>query len=103
MRALRVLVLFCVVGCASGGDPESSIAQTLGGKAAVDLKSSSARMTLTSDTQWSLEKHGTVNPTNHTVTWTITATQGTTTSGILIVNGTMTVKNTGSGGATIGN
>jgi hypothetical protein len=60
-------------------------------------------MTLTSDTAWSLEKHGTINATTQTVTWTITATQGATTSGILIVNGTMRVKNTGTGGATIGN
>lgn len=60
-------------------------------------------MTLTSDTAWTLDKQGTANAANQTVTWTITATQGTTTSGILIVNGTMTVRNSGAGGATIGN
>jgi hypothetical protein len=103
MRALRVAVLFCVTACATAGTGDSSIELLLGGKAAVNLKSSSAHMTLTSDTAWSLEKHGTVDTTNQTVTWTITATQGSTTSGILIVNGAMTVKNTGSGGATIGN
>jgi hypothetical protein len=103
MRALRVSVLFCVASCALAGGTDSSLEQTLGGKAAIDLKSSSARMILTSDTAWSLEKHGTVNTSTQTVTWTITATQGATTSGILVVNGAMTVKNTGSGGATIGN
>ncbi len=60
-------------------------------------------MTLTSDTAWSLDKVGSADTSNQTVTWTITATQGATTSGILIVNGTMKVQNNGSGGATIGN
>lgn len=60
-------------------------------------------MKLTSDTQWTLAKTGTVNTTAKTVTWTITATKGTTTSGLLVVHGTMRVKNTGSGGAPIGN
>lgn len=97
------MVLLCLTACAAGGAGDSSIEQALGGTAAIKLKHASAHMTLTSDTAWSLEKHGTVDPTNQTVTWTITATQGPTTSGILIVNGTMTVKNTGSAGATIGN
>jgi hypothetical protein len=97
------LALVCVAGCASAGSGDPWLEQALGGTAAIDLKSSSARMTLTSDTAWSLTKQGTVNTTNQTVTWTITATEGATTSGILIVNGTMKVKNTGSGGATIGN
>jgi hypothetical protein len=75
----------------------------LGGQAAVNLTNSNAHMTLTSRHPWTLDKQGSVNASTHTVTWTITATKGMTQSGILIVNGTMTVKNTGNGGATIGN
>ena len=55
------------------GDP--SIEQLLGGTATLHLKNSSARMTLTSDTAWTLDKQGTVNTANQTVTWSITATR----------------------------
>ena len=60
-------------------------------------------MTLTSDTAWTLSKTGSVNTTAKTVTWNVTATKGTTTTGQLVVNGTFRVSNTGTGGATIGN
>ena len=60
-------------------------------------------MSLTSDTEWTLRKTGSVNPVTQTVTWTITATQGPTTTGQLILNGTMTVTNKGTAPATIGN
>lgn len=103
MRGLWLGVVLCALAACAPDDELASIEQALGGTAAVDLKGASARMTLTSDTAWTLDKQGTANPTNHTVTWTITATKGATTSGILIVNGTMTVKNTGSAGAPIGN
>lgn len=87
--------------CAIGAGPDPSVEQLVGGTAGITLKGSSVRMTQTSDTEWTLTKTGTVN--GQAVSWTITATQGTTTSGLLIVNGTMTVTNTGTGGATIGN
>lgn len=60
-------------------------------------------MKLTSSTAWTLTKQGSLNPSTQTVTWTITATKGATTTGLLIVYGTMTVRNQGTGGATIGN
>ncbi|HEY5944304.1 MAG TPA: hypothetical protein VIV40_02385, partial [Kofleriaceae bacterium] len=103
MRALRVLAALSVLAGCTAGSGQTSIEQSVGGGAAIQLKKSSAHMKLTSDTEWSLTKHGTVNPTTSTVTWTITATPGTTTSGLLVVHGSMTVKNTGSAGATIGN
>lgn len=74
-----------------------------GGGASISFKRTSARMTLTSDTEWTLAKQGTVDEANQTVTWTVTATEGTTTTGLLAVYGTLTVKNHGWGGATIGN
>jgi hypothetical protein len=98
------VVVIGLAACADSGSEEtSSIEQALGGSAKVSLKNSSAKLRLTSTTDWTLTKQGAVKPSNSTVTWTVTATKGTTTSGQLVINGTMTVKNSGSGGATIGN
>ena len=72
-----------------------------GAKAAVSLSNASAALSQTSDTAWKLEKTGALN--GSTVTWTITVTQGTTVSGHLFVNGFVTVTNSGTAGATIGN
>lgn len=87
--------------CAIGAGPDPSVEQLIGGTAGITLKGSSVRITQTSDTEWTLSKTGSVS--GQAVSWTITATKGTTTSGLLIVNGTMKVTNTGTGGATIGN
>src|SRR5262245_50800955 len=100
MRAYLVLILLCVAAC---GPDESSVAQALTGKSNVDLKHSSARLALTSITNWSLAKTGSLNTTTQTVMWNVTAMQGTTQTGVLVVFGTFTVKNSGSGGAPIGN
>lgn len=57
-------------------------------------------------TPWSLTKSvdSVTGPKgNNTVTWTVTATKGQTSGNELLVSGYMTVKNTGSAGATIGN
>ncbi len=72
-----------------------------GGQAAVSLSNASGALSQASDTAWTLEKTGARN--GSTVTWTITVTQGNTVSGHLFVNGFVTVLNTGSKGATIGN
>src|SRR5262245_60907335 len=88
--------------CTAGGR-DASTEQALSGTAQISLKGSSARVILTSDTEWTLSKTATVNTTTQTVTWTITATQGPTVAGRLVVNGTMTVSNKGAGPATIGN
>jgi hypothetical protein len=74
-----------------------------GPRAGITLSDAQAVSVLTSDTAWSLAKTGSVNTSNHTVTWNITATKGQTTAGQLIVDGYMAVTNTGSAGATIGN
>jgi hypothetical protein len=65
------------------------------------LSGSSATLTQTSETAWSLEKTGSLSGT--AATWNITATPTDTEAGILIVNGVMTVTNMGNAPATIGN
>jgi hypothetical protein len=57
-------------------------------------------------TSWSLTKtvDSVTGPKgDNTVTWTVTGTKGETSGNQLLVSGYMTVKNTGSSGATIGN
>ncbi len=75
--------------------------QTPGDPASIALVGSDATVTLTSDTAWNLSKTGSVS--GNTVTWTITATEIATVPGQLVVQGQMTVTNSGSGAATIGN
>ncbi len=67
------------------------------------LTNASAAFSQTSNTSWTLAKTGVVNATDSTVTWTITGTQVSTISGHLMVDGFMTVANTGAAGAPIGN
>jgi len=55
------------------------------------------------DQRHRLAKEGELDAAHSTVTWTITVTQGTTVSGHLFVNGFVTVTNSGTAGATIGN
>jgi hypothetical protein len=97
MKPPRVLPLafgvLSVCAAASGGVP----------KADVSLTNASASLSQTSDTSWTLTKTGVVNTGSSTVTWTVTATQGATVAGHLVVNGFMTVTNSGGAGATIGN
>ncbi len=71
-------------------------------RADVQLKSADATLTQTSSTEWTLAKTGSVTGSS-TVTWQATATEGATTSGLLIFNGIFRVENKGTAGATIGN
>ena len=89
-----------VVTCGAGLPTTSA---NSGGSATISLSSANATMTQTSDTAWTLEKTGEVTRSTATVTWTVTASNGTTIAGQLLVSGTMTVTNTGTDGATIGN
>lgn len=73
------------------------------GSAGLSLSNASASATLTGDSEWTLSKTGTLNPTDSTVTWTITAAQVATTPGQLVINGQMTLTNDGNEPATIGN
>jgi len=80
-----------------------SVKTAFAGTAALSLSESSAAMTQTSDTEWTLEKTGEADTANSTVTWNITATEGATVGGLLVINGQMTITNKGSEDATIGN
>jgi predicted MFS family arabinose efflux permease len=77
--------------------------QALGPTARVSLSSASARMTQTGNTGWTLDKTGLINTADSSVTWMILATEAAPVAGHLAINGTITVENTGLGGATIGN
>jgi hypothetical protein len=101
-------VLLAVAGlaaCSGQTDPGAgSSALAVGvSSAGIKLADASASFVQTGDTAWSLAKTGSVDTSAHTVTWIITATTGSTTSGHLIVDGYMAVTNTGTGTATIGN
>ena len=99
-RWLKVTLILTVLSLPFVGVTRSSADQ---GRAAVTLSAASAALTQTSDTTWTLSKTGAVNAASSTVTWTVAAAEGATRSGLLIVNGVMTVTNSGAGGATIGN
>ncbi|MGH8614202.1 MAG: hypothetical protein ACREYF_19770 [Gammaproteobacteria bacterium] len=67
----------------------------------MQLKQAAATLTNTSDTAWTLTKTGSLD--GATVTWEAVATEGATTTGLLLVNGVFRVENKGTAGATIGN
>lgn len=96
-RILFLLVAFAAIAALLPVNPASA------GTASLKLVDASASLTQTSDTGWTLEKTGSVDQANSTVTWDVTATEGATIEGLLVLNGTFTVTNTGSGDATIGN
>lgn len=100
--ATRLLPLLMVSACALGGETDDpTFTSALSGTASIGLVGSSTRVSLTTDSEWSLSKTGSLS--GNTVTWNITATKTATTSGHLVLEGTMTVTNAGSGPATIGN
>lgn len=101
MRVTRLLPLFAFGACAIGDTDTPSLESLLSGTASVSLTGSATRVSLTTDAEWSLSKTGSLS--GNTVTWNITATKTATTSGHLLIQGQMTVANTGSGPATIGN
>lgn len=73
-------------------------------EAEIVLTGATAQMIQTGDTAWLLIKEGEVDAGASTVTWTITATPEAGGPGAqLVVDGTFTVQNTGTDGATIGN
>ena len=74
-----------------------------GGQANVALSNASASFSQTSNAAWTLKKTGTLDSSTSTITWTITATEGTTVAGHLVADGFVTVTNWGSLGAPIGN
>jgi hypothetical protein len=74
-------------------------------QASITLLNCSNALCNANDTAWTLEKTPDLQAItgDNTITWTVTATEGATTDNFITVNGFITVKNTGSAPATIGN
>jgi hypothetical protein len=96
-----VLLAACAVAGSDSGTTEQALNQPA--KANISLTHSQASLLQTSDTPWSLAKTGVVDTSAKTVTWTVTATPGTTVGGHLVVDGFLGLTNFGTGPATIGN
>lgn len=103
LTPVRTLPILLLSACALSGEPSGSTEQALGGNASVSLQSANASISQTAATSWSLTKTGSVDTSSQTITWQVTATQGSTVGGQLHLTGTLNVTNTGSGPATIGN
>jgi hypothetical protein len=71
--------------------------------AAISLAETSASIMQTGDTAWTLDKYGRVYPATSTVEWSIVALPQATIPGQLVISGQMSVENTGSVAAPIGN
>jgi hypothetical protein len=96
---LPVLCIALLAGCQEEDAAEAAYKKSP--RADVRLKKAGATLTQTSNTEWSLDKVGSLGGAS--ITWQATATQGATTSGLLILNGVFTVENKGNAGAPIGN
>jgi|GEM_PF-2238450 len=75
-------------------------------QASITLRNSSAELCHQNNTEWTLSKTLTSNVETegvHHLIWGVTATRGLTTDNFITVNGVVTVTNTGSANATIGN
>lgn len=107
--ALIVLVSAAAAACSEPSAPLSrqpgvEADVTAGdGPAGLALSDAAAALVQTTRTAWTLDKTGSVDASAGTVTWTITATQGATTAGQLIVDGSIVLTNPGSGDAALGN
>lgn len=101
--AVLAFLAACTFSTDAGPHPTdpSLLTSTFSGTADLGLTGSATGVSLTGDAEWSLSKTGSLSGT--TATWNITATKTATVSGQLLVHGHMTVTNTGSGPATIGN
>jgi hypothetical protein len=105
LASLLMGAALLLAACGGGDDETASDRESPAAVAApaanLALTSAATDVVLTSDSQWRLDKTGSLS--GNTVTWNITATKTATTSGHLLIQGQMTVANTGNGPATIGN
>lgn len=90
-----------VSACAPGEDGAGTASRAASRTADLALSASASSVTLTSTDQWRLSKTGAVDGTS--VNWTITAVRAATTSGRLVLEARLTLTNTGSEAAAIGN
>lgn len=82
--------------------PGSALAQ----QASLTLQNCDTKICYKNNTEWTLKKEVIVNNVENgagNITWLVTATRGVTTDNIIEVNGYLTIINSGSADATIGN
>src|SRR5262245_22533782 len=81
---------------------------TAPGQASITLTNCNAELCHANNTEWTLDKEPasqsiTLPDDSPTISWTVTATKGATSANFLTVDGVVTVTNTGTANATIGN
>jgi hypothetical protein len=104
LRRAAALLTLLLAGCGGGGGDDTEREQPLAaGRPTADivLTSAATGVVLTSDSRWNLSKRGTLS--GNTVSWTVEVSRAPTIAGRLGIQGQMTVANSGSGPATIGN
>jgi hypothetical protein len=104
LRRAAALLALLLAGCGGGGGDDTEREQPLAaGRPTADivLTSAATGVVLTSDSRWNLSKRGTLS--GNTVSWTVEVSRAPTIAGRLGIQGQMTVANSGSGPATIGN
>lgn len=99
---LAFVVMALVAAAAFGGKTPPA------GQASITLTNCNSELCNANNTAWSLAKAPslqsiTLPDDSPTITWTVTATKGATSDNFLSVDGVVTVTNTGSANATIGN
>lgn len=74
-------------------------------QASITLSNCNSELCNANNTEWTLDKTPSSQTLtgDNTITWTVDATRGATSATLITVNGVMTVTNTGSAPATIGN
>jgi hypothetical protein len=102
LTTLAFAVMTFVTAAAFGGKTPSA------GQASITLTNCNSELCNANNTAWSLAKVPslqsiTLPNDSPTITWTVTATKGATSDNFLTVDGVVTVTNTGSANATIGN
>jgi len=98
---LAVMILFTTTAFAAAKPPSA-------GQASITLSDCNAELCHANNTNWSLTKSPssqsiTLPDDPPTITWTVAATRGGTSANYLTVDGVLTVTNTGTANATIGN
>lgn len=96
-------LLLAACGGGGGDDPSAEREGPAGAAPTANLALTSAAtgVVLTSDSRWNLSKTGALS--GNTVSWTVEVSRAPTIAGRLAIQGQMTVANSGSGAATIGN
>ena len=102
LTTLSFFVMILVAAAVFGGKPPSA------GQASITLTNCNSELCNANDTAWSLSKTPstqsiTLPGDSPTISWTVTATRGNTSNTVLSVFGVVTVTNTGTANATLGN